>query len=163
MKWCVCCLTFLLLCGCAARPVWETVDDLEPAAAESACEIVVSLPEQAVEVASRAGETLYEAGELEVMTTSFVAADLDAAVKALSGYAADRLTIIRTERDGLPEYRFAWYSETEQGGRLYRADLRMDDMQCYAVVCSAPETDAAFADRCSEVFSSFTLVTPELV
>lgn len=163
MKWCVWCLTWLLLCGCVARPVWETVDDVEPAVAQSLCEIAISLPEQAVEVGSRSGETLYEAGELEVMTSSFVAADLDAAVKVLSGYAADRLTIIQTERDGLAEYRFAWYSAGETGGRLCRADLLMDGMACYAVVCSAQETDTAFADRCREVFSSFTLVTPELV
>lgn len=162
MKWCVLVLCAALLSGCAAQPVWETVQDTEMTA-EPMYELVVELPEGAVETASRDGETLYEADGMEITTAVFLAQDEGAAVRALSGYEADRLTIMQTERDGLPEYRFAWVSETEEGGRLSQASLIMDGMQCYAVVCSAPEESSGFGDRCRQVFAGFRLSGSEPV
>lgn len=162
MKWWMLPLSLMVLCGCAARPAWETVDD-DLSGAPAAYEMQLALPEQAVELESRQGENLYGVGAMEVTTAAFAAKDLDAAVRYLSGFAAERLTILQTQRFDMPEYQFAWYSQSDEGGRLCRADLVMDGMQCYAVVCTAPEGEDAFARQCQQVFSTFGLFVPELV
>lgn len=162
MKWWILPLCLCWLCGCSAQSVWETVDDELPAAA-TVYEMQVALPEQAVQVESSGSAALYEVGEMEIITSTFAARDLDAAVRMVSGFAADRLTILQTERFDLPEYQFAWYSQTAEGGKLCRADVVMDGMYCYAVVCSAPEGQRDFAAQCQQVFSTFGLFTPELV
>lgn len=160
MKWLAILVLLSVLSGCSA-PVWETVEDLQPADAvmiqEPPYAILIGLPEQAVLVGETGDTCLYEAGELEILTTRFQASDLEAAVRQVSGYGADRLDILQTTRFDMPEYQFAWYSETAEGGRVYRADLVMDDMTCYAVVCSTPEASGTGMEQARAVFATFGL------
>ncbi len=163
MKWLVviCCL--ILLTGCGAQPVWETVEDGIPEELPvlHTYEIALDLP---LTYLGGSGENiLYQSGTAEVETVSFYAADLDAAVRQLSGFSPEQLNMVKTVRDDLPEYQFAWFSQTEEGGRLFRADLVMDGTACYAVVCSAPETSEDFHAQARAVFSAFTLSEPEKI
>lgn len=156
----------LLLTGCS-KPVWETVDDempLVPAASwqDTAYEIALGLPEGVTLREETADARLYAGEALEVETSRFLTSGMESAVRALSGYEADEMTILQTTRFGLPEYQFAWVSQTEQGSRLYRADLVLDGMDCYAVVCSRPESAGDTLDPAiRQVFSSFGLFTDE--
>ena len=157
MKWwmIVCCV--LLLTGCSAQPVWETVEDVIPTDNQDAFgyEISVDLP---LTYLGGSGENcLYKSGSVEIQTVSFHAFSLDAAVRELSGFSTKNLNIVKTIHESLPEYQFAWYSETEEGGRLYRADLVMDGTACYAVVCSAPESESGIHEQARQVFSAFSL------
>jgi len=160
-------LLLAMLVGCSAQPVWETVEDYQPAEAvmqqDPRYEITIGVPEQMTLVEETADTSLYESEELEVLTTRFQSADLNAAVRHLSGFDADRLNILQTSRFDLPEYQFAWYSQSEEGGRLYRANLVMDGMTCYAVVCSAAEEKSDFSGQVRQVFASFGLFAPEPV
>ena len=158
----------LVLCGCQAQPAWEVVEDLQPAGEiirwqETSCDIELSLPEEAVLTEQNPNEMLYELGSAEIMTTRFLASDYASAVEYLTGYEAENLNILQTARFDIPEYQFTWYSQTEEGGRLYRADLLVDGITCYAVVCSVPETDGTFNEQVRQVFSSFSLSQSELV
>lgn len=164
----VSCLLLLavLLCGCSgAEPAWETVDDVlpsEPVSSwqEEAYTITVGVPAEAALLASSNGWNLYatETGDCEIQTGAFLASSLDSAVRQLSGYDADRLLIIETTRFDLPEYQFAWYTDREEGGYLCQADLVMDGMRCYAVVCSRAEAaGSAYDGAIRQVFSSFGL------
>ncbi len=162
MKWLLAFVLALTLTGCSAAPVFETVEDFMPVSPvstwqEEAWEISVDLPQEAQLTGTDGDTCLYEIGELEVLTSRFLAANLDDAVKQLSGFAPDRLNILQTTRFSMPEYQFAWYSQTAEGGRLCRADLVMDGVTCYAVVCTAPEDMAAFHDSTRQVFSTFGL------
>lgn len=168
MKWLVLVSLLLTLCGCGAKPVWEVVEDLQPAGnvtpwQETAYDIHIALPQEADLIGQHQDAALYEAGNLEIMTSRFLASDYTAAVEYLSGYEAERLNILQTTRFDLPEYQFAWYSETEEGGRMFRADFVMDGMTCYAVVCSAPEAIGDFMDQVRPVFSTFGLLSPDSV
>ncbi len=165
MKWWIIVLCVVLLTGCSAKPVWETVDDVLPADGQvfHQYEILLDIPQSLTYLGGSGKDCLYQSGAVEVQTTSFYAADLDAAVRQLSGFSADHLNIVKTLRENLPEYQFAWYSETEEGGRVYRADLVMDDAVCYAVVCSASETAEGFHEQARQVFSAFTLSDPEKI
>lgn len=156
----------VLLSGCS-RPVWETVDDEQPLAAaaswpETAYEIAIGLPEGMQKLEETEKSQLYGSEQLEVETSRFLTASLDSAVRTVSGYEAEELTILKTSRFGLPEYQFAWVCQTDQGSRLYRADLILDDVNCYAIVCSRPEAAGGTLDsEIRQVFSTIGLFSEE--
>lgn len=154
----------MLLCGCS-KPVWESVDDFMPSEPvmnrqETSYVIQMGLPEglELVERSEAAAVYATANGELEVETQTFLTSGLDSAVRTLSGFEAEELTILQTTRFDLPEYQFAWVSQTEQGARLYRADLVLDGTCCYAVICSSLESAGDYyAFQARQVFSSFGL------
>ena len=157
-------LLVMLTGGCASQEAWETVDDALPqqvgAWQTQAYSIQVALPMGAEFVGADTEGSLYavEDGELEIRTATFLASELNAAVKHLSGLQAERMTVVQTTRFGLPEYHFAWYAQTEEGGRVCQADLVMDGLCCYAVVTSVPEDNGKdYQQTCRQVFSSFGL------
>ncbi len=165
MAW-VLTLLLLFLTGCGMQvETWETVGDTI-AVAETAVgdyDITVGLPEAAL--TDQTGNCCrYETENLLVETSTFQATDLNDAVRYLSGFEAEKLTILKTVRFDLPEYQFAWYCQTAEGGRLCRADLVMDGMTCYGVVCSFPEEagEAAWTEA-RQVFSAFGLSPAEIV
>lgn len=163
MKFLVLISLALALSGCSMQTAsWETVaDTIEQQ--QPTYDITVGLSESALTDRTDRCKR-YETRDIQVDTQTFQAANLDAAVRYLSGFEAEKLTILQTSRFDLPEYQFAWYSQTEEGGRLYRADLVMDGMSCYAVVCSSPEQAGETAwEEARQVFSSFGLSPAELV
>ena len=157
-------ILLMILTGCSL-PVWETVEDpvpVEPIPVwqDEAYEIQLGIPEEASLLAEHDNGAIYATahGELEIETSTFLAPDLAYAVRQLSGFTQDQLTILQTQRFGLPEYQFAWVSQSEQGMRLYRADLVMDETCCYAVVCSSLEEAGDYAAfQARQVFSTFGL------
>ena len=99
---------------------------------------------------------------MEVETRVFPASDMASAVKVLSGYEEDRLNILQTERFDMPEYQFAWVTQTECGQRLSRADIVIDETACYAIVCSTLEQSGnAHAEDVRQVMATFGLYTDE--
>ena len=163
-------LGFLLvfLTGCS-RPVWEMVNDVpedvvNASSTDAGYQIETSLP-QDMEILAQTDEwCIYTNvdGSLEVETRTFPASNIDLAVKVLSGYDAEQLNVLQTERFDLPEYQFAWVSQTECGQWLHRADLVIDGTDCYAVVCSTLEQAGnTYADEVRQVFSAFGLYTDE--
>ena len=165
---CLVCLLALLLSGCAA-PVWETVEDVSPAVEAAAWQedtytIQLGLPEGAALLEEAGGCRLYGTGDgsLEILTETFLASGLDSAVRHLSGLSAEDLTSLRTQRFSLPEYQFVWYAQSEEGGWLCRADLVLDGLDCYAVVCRSREAGGnGLDDAIRQVFSSFGLFRDE--
>lgn len=158
----------LLLTGCT-QTVWETVDDESssvPTASwqQTAYEIQLGVP-QGLELMEQTENSAFYAGHsggLEVETCRFLSADCDSAIRAVSGFEAQELTILQTRRFDFPEYQFAWVAQTAEGSRLYRADLVMNDVDCYAVICSRPEEAGTALDQeISQVFSTFGLYLDE--
>lgn len=155
-------LMVLLLSGCSAVPVWETVDDsmLEQPAMwrDQSYVIQIDLPDSAVPMGEMEGIRRYEAGNMEVETCTFLASDINIAVRYLTGFEKDQLTVLELTRFGLPEYRFAWCCQTDEGVRIYKADLIQDQMVYYAVVCSTPEEACLqYEQDVRQVFASFGL------
>ena len=166
MKIVVLLLMLVFLAGCGAQAeTWETVEDtiIQTEVSLSEYDITVGLPESALTDWTD-NCCRYETEHLQVETSAFQAVDLNAAVRYLSGFEADKLTILQTTRFDLPEYQFAWYCQTAEGGRLCRADLVMDGMNCYVVVCSFSEEagEPAWAEA-RQVFSAFGLTPAEIV
>ena len=160
-------LSFLFLTGCSS-PVWETVDDTTevPAASwlDDVYSVQITVPSDMQCLAACDGWELYSTddGKFEVETRTFPASDLNTAVEMLTGFPASNLTVLQTERFGFPEYQFAWLTQTEQGSRLCRADLVMNDTECYAVICSTDETASeTYAGNIRQIISSFGLYVDE--
>lgn len=161
-------LMLLLLTGCS-QPVWETVDDAYqdvPAASwlENTYTIVTALPQDVTLLERTEGWCVYSNadGSIEVETRTFPASDFAAAAKMISGYDAQKLNVLQTERFGLPEYQFAWVTQTECGQRLCRADLVLDETDCYAVICSTlEEVGDVYAEDIRQVISAFGLYVDE--
>lgn len=162
------CLLLVFLTGCSS-PVWETVDDADADAvavsgADAVYRIETSLPQEMELLVQTDDWCVYSNadGTMEVETRTFPASDVAAAVKMLSGYDSEHLNVLQTERFGLPEYQFAWVSQTECGQRLHRADIVIDGTDCYAVICSTLEqVGNAYADEVRQVIAAFGLYTDE--
>lgn len=158
-------ICILLLTGCAQSDVSrEVVSDQMPEVIETwntgSYEVIFGVPDQAVMTYADERETCYllNDGELEVYGLKFLSSDKNAAVRYLSGFDTARLQVLETTRFSLPEYRFCWTAQSEEGNRLYSADVVIDDIYSYAIVCSTAE-DAGnkYMEQVKNVFSSFGL------
>ena len=157
----------LLLFGCADRSeiVWETVDDdctQTVGAWADAYAIFVPLEDDVEVLASTPAhtETVYahESGDYTMVTKTYLAADLESAVRQLSGFGASELQILRTTRHGLPEYRFAWYEPDGESGKVCRADLIRDGDRCYACVFAVQEhAGGRYASLIADTFEHLSL------
>lgn len=156
-----------LLCACAHRSeiVWETVDDdlseTVGAWSDTYAIFVPTADDVAVFAPTAAQtETVYapESGDYTMVTKTYLAADLESAVRQLSGFGASELQIVQTTRHGLPEYRFAWYEPSGESGRVCRADLIMDGERCYACVFSVQEAvGGKYASLIADTFAHLSL------
>ena len=161
-------LIVLLLSGCS-RPAWETVEDEMPEVPaaqwlDETYTIEIGVPADTELLESKEDWKVYSTqnGEFEVETRKFLASGLGDAVKTLTGYSQEQLTIMETSRFDLPEYQFVWVTQTQQGSRLCRADLVMDGADCYAVVCSTLEqVGTAYEPQVRQAISTFGLFMDE--
>ena len=157
-RWLGILLPVLLLCGCGAEETMETVSDewLVPAMAQPR-EIAVQLPDNMVAPAmEQTGRQLYLAENYEIMVETRESGSLDATLRSLTGYPADRLTVIKTRQGDADRYDFVWTAAGEQGERLGRGTI-LDDGDyhyCLSVLRDADEKIVVWQD----VFASFSLV-----
>lgn len=157
----------IFLTGCSS-PAWETVDDTMDIPVGSWLDqtysINISVPQEMKLMEETDSWKIYstDSGHMEVETRTFLASDLDTAVAMLTGFQASELNILQTERFGLPEYQFAWVTHTDRGERLCRADMVVDGMDCYAVVCSIlEEAGDSYASDVRQVIATFGLYVDE--
>ena len=148
----------LVLCGCGADETLETVADewLAPAMAQPR-EVSVRLPEDAAApVLEQDSGQLYMAEGYEIMLETLSAGDLNATVRALSGYDEEQLTIIQTRQGDADRYDFVWTTAGEKGQRLGRGAILDDGSYHYCL--SALRDDKKTTVVWKDVFSSFVLI-----
>lgn len=160
----------LLLSACSTPVQWETVDDESVAASSPAEEpyvITFGVPEDVEPEPMQEGNcSLYvqEDGDYEILSDVIVAPNLDEALRAVSGFGEEELEPLRTERFGLPEYRFAWASSSDEGEYLSEAALVEDGNYYYALIFSVREEAGNAYDDCAQsVFSSFGIYGNEML
>lgn len=158
-------LLFLLTACSSTAAVWETVnDELAPPAEPEVYSVFVPLGFEADFIADKVhGEAVYtsENGDYTVTTKSFLATGLDSAVRQLTGFEASQLQLQKTQRHGLPEYRFAWYS-ADSGGRVCRGGLLQDGSRWYACVFAVDENAGGrYTKLIAEAFRHISLSRSE--
>lgn len=160
-KWMIVGLLALTLCGCGAEETFETVADVwvTEAAAEMR-EVAVTLPgEAAVPAIESSSGRMYLCEGYEVYIQTMDAGDLNATIQTVSGYAAEELTVMETELDGVSRYEFVWASAGEKGERLGQGVILDDGNYHYVMsVLRDAETTKTSQVVWSEVFQSFRLV-----
>lgn len=150
----------LLLCGCGAQEVMETISD-DPAAPVSVQthQISLNLPAQAASPAVESdSDRLYQCDTYDIRVQTLPGGDLNATVQTVSGYEKEKLTVMEREKDGFPCYEFVWVSAGETGELVGRAMILSDNgwHYCLSVLAQAgdvPENQVYY----QELFNSFTL------
>ena len=152
-------LMSLLLAGCAEAELGETVADVWQEAVTVAAprETRLELPGEAVACAMESDTgRLYFGDGYEVMVQTLSGGDLDATIRALTGFDREDITVIQSQNDP-KRWEFAWASAGEGGERLGRGVV-LDDGNyhyCLTVLQDADDDDCQII--WSQVFNSFEL------
>ena len=149
----------LCLSGCGEPESFETMSDqYEIPSLPQARETVMWLPEEAaVHVFQPEGELL-EFGECTVWAQTLEAGDLDATLRAVTGFPREKLTVIETRvPDGI-RYLCAWAAAGEGGDRVGRTLVLDDGSYHYTLSLSAPaEAAGDLALTWADMMASFRL------
>lgn len=134
-KWFVIGLCMVLLSGCAAEETFETVaDELVQSVSAQVRDIYVALPEQAASPVSESDSgCLYQCDGYEIMVQTMASGDLDATIRAISGYSRDGVTVMENNTGEFRKYEFVWASAGETGDRVGKAVILDDGNYHYAV------------------------------
>ena len=152
-------LMSLLLAGCAEAELGETVADVWQEAVTVAAprETRLELPGEAVACAMESDTgRLYFGDGYEVMVQTLSSGDLDATIRALTGFDREDITVLQSQSDP-KRWEVAWASAGEGGERLGRGVV-LDDGNyhyCLTVLQDADDDDCQII--WSQVFNSFEL------
>ena len=154
-------MMLLMLTGCAGESTYETVnDELELLPTPQMQQTVVELPPEAASPTIESGsERLYMCGNYDIRVQTMESGDLEATVKAVSGFDMDSLTVIQTMRDGRDCYEFVWACSGEDGQQVGRATI-LDDGNYHYVLSVMGDADHAWENYpvWLSMFQSFSLV-----
>ncbi len=143
-------------CGENADPVFETIaDPIVPVAAEPA-PISIWTPEDAAAQTSAAAGECYTWGECELRVQTLDSGDIRKTMQTLTGLAADKLTVMEYERDGLQIYQTVWSMTGEEGIMLGRAMVADDGHYHYCISLLSPE-NTDIAEEYAQICASFSL------
>ena len=137
-------LTALMLTGCGAKDVFETLGNvLAEEGITAVREIHMSLPDEAA-VSSMEGQTgtIYLCDGYEIMVETLSAGDLNETIQTLTGFCREDLTIIQTQRDDLVCYECVWSSAGESGDQVSRSVILDDGYYHYCVTFCAGAQDS---------------------
>ncbi|MBO5324304.1 MAG: hypothetical protein J6A88_09490 [Oscillospiraceae bacterium] len=150
----------LLLSGCLAAPVYETLDGLDVNGNVPAMKkMVFDLPEDAsVQTVQGTAGRIYFCDGYEIMVETFSAGDLDKTLRNLTGFSRDALTLVQTKVDGIDRYSCVWTSIGENGEQVGRTTILDDGGYHYCLTVTAPAEDSLKLQPVfGALFESFTL------
>ena len=145
-KWLVCMLAMLLLCGCGAQSVFETVDDEDSLAVSAAVrQILIDLPKEAAKpvMESAGGDSLYLCDGYTLTVQTLAGGEMNRTMQQLTGFGKDQLQYICTRSGDAERYDLAWTSAGEGGDQVARGVILDDGQNHYAVCVMADAADAA--------------------
>ncbi len=162
-------LAAALMSGCAvqAQDTLVLQDEVENFPAGTVkYSIRVDLPEGMAEAVSGTtdDERIYEAadGSYFVVTQILKHCSAEDAIRQMTGYAPEHLGMICMETMSMPEYRFSWCADGENGMLTCSGIVAQDDVYCYCLAFCAEEAhtkDCASARE--QVMSGFGLYYDE--
>lgn len=158
-KWWLLLMICAMLWGCGAEETFETVADeiLEVAAVQR--QILVELPPEAAAPASESDAgTIYICDGYEIMLQTLSGGDLDATLRAVSGYGREELTVVESRQGDYKRYDLVWACAGEEGERIGRGAV-LDDGNYHYVLCVLSDADRVqkYEEVWSALFSSYSL------
>ena len=147
-----------LLSGCAPRETFETVGDwyYEPVVSHGI--VTLQLPQDAVaSTMSVEAGSVYLCDGYTVSLLTLAGGDLPRTVREVSGFPAERVELIATQRGGVDRYDFVWACAGEGGDQLGRAAI-LDDGTYHYVLTVLGEANICGSNQSIEtLFDTFTL------
>lgn len=135
----------LLLTGCGASEVWETVTDVDdtPVMAQMQ-QIKLTLPKDAASETmenTQAGK-IYLCNGYTVTAQTLPGGDLDKTLREISGFSRQQLTVMETQSKKEKRYECVWAAAGEAEDQVARAVILDDGHFHYAVTVMAPFSTA---------------------
>lgn len=152
----------MMLSGCRGPEVFETMNDLyyQPPMQKPA-QVQIKLPEDAAlaTVSGEAGQ-LYLCQDYTVAVQTMAAGDLSATLQDVTGYNAQQLQMVTTEKEGLTRYTYAWACAGESGDGICRG-VTLDDGCFHYTLTIMGSAEQAADMECAwqEIMDSFHLCT----
>ena len=152
-------LAAALLCGCAA-PALETVSDVYVTQPPGEMRTIhLELPEDAAEAVMEGGSgaKLYLCDGYELRLQTLYAGDLDAALRSVTGFGEERLTVMKTRDGEFDRYDCVWCAAGEGGDQVGRTAI-WDDGDYFYCVTALADAEAAygFTPVWQQILDSFT-------
>lgn len=158
-KWWILVLVGLLLCGCASKETFETVDDaLVQPVVNAQREVVLTVPDSAAAevMESEDGARLYFCDGYTMTVQTLTGGDLNRSVETLCGYSSDTLTVLQTQDGQWKRQEWIWVSAGEGGEQLGRGVLLDDGSYHYCLTVMADAAAAGTLEaEWDAVFASF--------
>ena len=152
-KWILIGIFGLFLTGCA-QTTFETLGDVnhQPVVAPVAREVILELPQDTVQaVWEGEDDTLYICDDYTIHLQTLDAADLNSAIRTLSGFDKDALTVLESRCGDHKRYEWVWTAAGEGGDVICRCTLLYDGAFFYAVTVTA---NADIAGSCNQQWNS---------
>ena len=163
-KWFVLLLCALLLCACSEPQALETVNDTYVAPELPEAQTThFWLPEGAALSVSEGTGELYICEDFTALVQVFASGDLDATVRAVTGYGKDRLELLGWKTAQGQHWECAWASAGENGDLIARTLILDDGNYHYTLTLQADaEKGGELALDWSEIFQTFELGREEI-
>ncbi len=155
----------LMLTGCGAQETLETLSDeyIQPVSAP-VWQMILDVPQDA-SVTVLEGEDagkIYLCDGYTVTVQTMESGDLQKALRTLTGYEKEELTLMQTLQDGAKRYECVWAAAGEGEDQVGRVCLLDDGNYIYAVTAMAGESKSGeLMDAWQELFDSFRLASPD--
>ena len=147
-------LAALLLSGCGAEPVYETIGNVwendEPVFAPAGMEFAVPEDAHMEVVEGSSGEKIYRIGDWELWTGTYSAGDLSATMEEITGLESGNLTVISRRVGAYDCHETAWTTTGEDGTWVARTAVIEEGGYHYALSMMVPQEDA---DQLGSFFS----------
>lgn len=158
-------VVMLLLTGCGAQETLETLNDdyIQPVSA-TVWQMILDVPQDATVTVLQGADAgkLYLCDGYTVSVQTMASGDLQKALRTLTGYEKEELTLMQTLQDGMKRYECVWVAAGEGENQVGRACLLDDGNFIYAVTAMAGESKAGeLTPVWQELFSSFRLASPD--
>ena len=151
----------MLLAGCGAQPVFETLGAV-PAQAETvaAQQMLVQLPGDMLTPALQSEDTgtLYICDEFTMSLITLPGGDLERTVRTCTGFSQESLTLMRHGDDTVKRYDLAWSAAGEGALQTCRGVILDDGNYHYVLTVMADAALAGdLADKWQYIFDTFRL------
>lgn len=150
-------LALLLLTGCGAAS-YEQVQDVYATQPLSApAQLLVSLPPDATVMAGE-DSSLWLCDGYTAAASTLEAGDLDATLRAVTGYGREQLEVLELEEAGLKRYECVWISAGEGGDQVARTVVLDDGSYHYTLTLQTEAAQAgALRETWQQVLGTVTL------
>lgn len=134
----------LVLAGCSSEPTFEQVTDVYAGTQPEPAQLTVILPEEASLLTGQTegAGALYFCDGYTLTVQTLSGGDMERSLREITGYDADSLSFVETQRQGLRCISCAWTCAGEGGDQVGRLVLLDDGYYHYAVTVMAPAEEA---------------------